>query len=31
MERGFKGEASFRTWLFAISDNQCTTLARQRM
>ena len=28
---GFKGEASFRTWLFTIADNQCNTLARQRM
>ena len=26
----FKGEAAFRTWLFAIADNQCHTLARKR-
>ncbi len=25
----FKGEAAFRTWLFAIADNQCHTLARK--
>jgi len=28
---GFKGESSFRTWLCTIADNQCNTLARQRM
>jgi RNA polymerase sigma-70 factor (ECF subfamily) len=26
----FKGDAAFRTWLFAIADNQCHTLARRR-
>jgi RNA polymerase sigma-70 factor (ECF subfamily) len=26
----FKGDAAFRTWLFAIADNQCHTLARKR-
>ena len=26
----FKGESTFRTWLFAIADNQCHTLARKR-
>ncbi len=26
----FKGQASFRTWLFAIADNQCHTLAQKR-
>lgn len=26
----FKGEASFRTWLFTIADNRCRTLATQR-
>ncbi len=27
----YKGEASFRTWLFAIADNQCHTLVAKRM
>ena len=27
---GFKGDAAFRTWLFAIADNQCHLLARRR-
>ncbi len=27
---GFKGEASLRTWLFAIADNQCHSLAMRR-
>ena len=26
----FKRDAAFRTWLFAIADNQCHTLARKR-
>jgi RNA polymerase sigma-70 factor (ECF subfamily) len=26
----FKGDAAFRTWLFAIADNQCHTLAHRR-
>jgi len=26
----FKGDASFRTWLFAIADNQCHTLSARR-
>ena len=26
----FKGDSAFRTWLFAIADNQCHTLARKR-
>lgn len=27
---GFKGESAFRTWLFAIADNQCWSTARRR-
>ena len=27
----FEGKSSFRTWLYAIADNQCSTLARRRM
>jgi len=27
---GFKGEASFRTWLFTIADNNCHRLAARR-
>ena len=27
---GFKGDASFRTWLFAIADNNCHRLAARR-
>jgi RNA polymerase sigma-70 factor (ECF subfamily) len=27
---GFKGDASFRTWLHVIADNQCNTLAVRR-
>lgn len=26
----FRGDAALRTWLFAIADNQCHTLARKR-
>ncbi len=26
----FKGESSYRTWLFAIADNQCRTIADKR-
>lgn len=28
--QSFKGDASFRTWLFAIADNQCHTLVAKR-
>jgi RNA polymerase sigma-70 factor (ECF subfamily) len=28
--RNFRGDASFRTWLFAIGDRQCHDLARKR-
>ncbi len=28
--RNFRGEASFRTWLFAIADRQCHSLAYRR-
>ena len=28
--RAFNGSASFRTWLYAIADNQCRTLAVRR-
>lgn len=27
---GYKGDAAFRTWLFAIGDNQCFTLMAKR-
>ncbi len=27
---GFKGDAAFRTWLYAIAENQCRTLAVRR-
>jgi len=27
----FEGKSSFRTWLYAIADNQCSTIARRRM
>lgn len=27
----FEGKSSFRTWLYAIADNQCSTLASRRM
>lgn len=27
----YKGEAAFRTWLYAIADNQCHTLMAKRM
>ncbi len=27
---GFKGEAEFKSWLFVIADNQCSTLIAQR-
>ena len=28
--QGFRGESSFRTWLFAIADRQCHNLAHKR-
>lgn len=28
---GFAGKSSFRTWLYAIADNQCNTVASRRM
>ena len=28
---GFKGEAEFKTWLFAIAENQCNTLISRRI